>query len=124
LIDRGEEDRGFDDGSDEDEDSEDEGEVDFLEEPDEDEEEGEEGGGEVAGMKNVNRADFLSATEIRHLTAAFETCDKEETGELGFEPFMKCLAVMGKKITVEEGKVRGGGDVSCLVAFVLALTCV
>ena len=55
--------------------------------------------------KSTNRADFLSATEIRHLTAAFETCDKAETGELGFGPFMKCLAVMGKKVTKEEAQV-------------------
>jgi len=52
----------------------------------------------AAGAKSQNRADFLSSTEIRHLTAAFEVCDKAETGELAFPAFMKCLSVMGKKV--------------------------
>jgi hypothetical protein len=83
-----------------------EDEVDFLEANDDDEDDDEGSGAVVPGIKNVSRADFLSAAEIRHLTAAFETCDKAETGELGFDSFMKCLALMGKKVTVEEGKVR------------------
>jgi Ca2+-binding EF-hand superfamily protein len=55
-------------------------------------------------LQTQNRAEFLSATEIRHLTAAFEVCDKAGTGEIPFEPFMKCLAVMGKKVTRAEAK--------------------
>lgn len=79
--------------------------ADFLEEEDdEDEDDDEDNIGSAiaskiaAGAKSQNRADFLSSTEIRHLTAAFEVCDKAETGELAFPAFMKCLSVMGKKV--------------------------
>jgi hypothetical protein len=85
-----------------------EADADFLEDDDdEDEEEDDEGednmGSAIASKiasvsKSQNRADFLSATEIRHLTAAFEVCDKAETGELAFPAFTKCLSVMGKKV--------------------------
>ncbi len=74
--------------------------VDFLAEVND-----EDGDDDDAGKKSkstLNRADFLSSTEIRHLTAAFETCDTEETGELAFPAFMKCLAVMGKRVTKAE----------------------
>jgi len=95
--------------NDEDEDgSEDEEEVDFLEDPEDEAEEDEDESAAPSGegnAQNSNRADFLSATEIRHLTAAFETCDQDDSGELSFDPFMKCLALMGKKVTAEEGKV-------------------
>ncbi len=79
--------------------------VDFLAEV-EDEESGDGAGdGLSTAKRNVeNRADFLSATEIRHLTAAFDTCDAAETGELGFANFTKALAVMGKKVTRTEAQ--------------------
>jgi hypothetical protein len=60
----------------------------------------------AAGAKSQNRADFLSSTEIRHLTAAFEVCDKAETGELAFPAFMKCLSVMGKKVNDSRFRLR------------------
>lgn len=80
--------------------------VDFLEAAEEEEEDGvDEPGGLAAIIQSTqNRAEFLSATEIRHLTAAFEVCDKAGTGEIAFEPFMKCLAVMGKKVTRSEAR--------------------
>lgn len=82
-----------------------EADVDFLEAEEEEEEEDNEGGGGAAIVhSSQNRAEFLSATEIRHLTAAFEVCDKAGTGEIAFEPFMKCLAVMGKKVTRFEAR--------------------
>lgn len=46
----------------------------------------------------------MSASELRHLHAAFETCDTEETGELNFTAFMKALALMGKKVTRAEAQ--------------------
>lgn len=75
------------------EEEEEEEEVDFLQEETEEVE-----------KKTASRADFLSANEIRHLTAAFDTCDTLESGELLFPAFMRCLAVMGKKVTVDEAR--------------------
>jgi Ca2+-binding EF-hand superfamily protein len=74
---------------------------DFLEVVEEDEDDEEETG---AILRTQNRAEFLSTTEIRHLTAAFDTCDKTGTGELNFADFMKCLSVMGKKVTKREAQ--------------------
>lgn len=53
-----------------------------------------------SGIKIVeqSRADFLSLTEKRNLTAAFEACDSGKNGELRFSEFMQALAVMGKQV--------------------------
>ena len=80
-----------------------EAEVDFLEAVNEDEDD-EDDDDALARARTQNRAEFLSTTEIRHLTAAFDTCDKTGTGELNFSDFMKCLSVMGKKVTKREAQ--------------------
>jgi hypothetical protein len=102
-----------DDDSDDDDDFEEEAEydeededqeVDFLAEEDEQENEDYDGPSKKLGGTSLNRAEFLSGTEIRHLTAAFEVSDRDETGELGFAAFMKALALMGKKVTKAEAQ--------------------
>lgn len=75
--------------------------VNFLEEVSEASADEDEAG---ALNQNQDRSEFLSSTEIRHLTAAFTTCDKTGTGELNFQDFTKVLSVMGKKVTKREAQ--------------------
>tara|TARA_A100001015_G_scaffold320349_1_gene446399 strand:- start:699 stop:1175 length:477 start_codon:yes stop_codon:yes gene_type:complete len=70
--------------------------VNFLEEVSEASADEDEAG---ALNQSQDRSEFLSSTEIRHLTAAFTTCDKLDVGELNFQDFTKVLSVMGKKVT-------------------------
>jgi len=69
------------------------------------EEENEEGGNENPNLNgHLNRANFLSSAEIRHLNTAFDVCDVNKDGCLQLPEFMNCLSIMGKRLSMVEAQ--------------------